>query len=578
MGRALTIPAAVAPWPEQGAAVFAEEPAGRFDVLQGDTVQARAVDRMQPTKIILVIGGPAAGHEAIFNTIAMSGVVPALPSSREGHTPQVLSQLVLRAMDVDATAAAPLEQLRPGKVWRELASELAWANRQQPVWGWADHQLAWLMDFWLELDPQVRLLMVYTTPAVHLARQFRDRPEPTPMEVDAALSDWHEWNATLLRYHLRHPRHSILVNAEAALADPNGLLQLLTRTWSVTLLEAGASIQLEQTPAVLIHAAQALVPPNHMTGPLVHQLQNAAQLVGQVDCDPVHAGTVIWSTARKLVARQDQELIAQRARLDALQHEFEYQALQLQERSGQLQVMLEAMTRQAEQLDKARQEREQLLSQLQQAREKAGFMEESDNSVKAELECRNDLLLVQLRHVQEELGRNFVQCQQLQEARRLDSFTLDFWRNHQPDVITVDLRNGVVGDNWHDLEESGRWTGPGKVSVVRLPSLQGGNYLLELEVVGAVAPDLLETAELEFQGHHYPLLVKYRGGEGLLPAVCAASFTIAGTAGQGPLQLSLRLSRTLSATENDLTDKRQLGLLVQQLRLIRQWSASADPK
>lgn len=567
-----------------------------------------ASGRMQPTRIILAIGAPGAGHDAIFDTLVRCGVLPANPSRRDGHTPQALSRLLLQAQEVDA-ADAPLEQLRPGKVWQELAMELALSNLQQPLWGWSDHQLGWLMDFWQDLDPQVRLLLVYTTPANHLAQSLREQPEPAAAGVESALRQWHEWNRVLLRYHLRHPERTLLVNAQAALAEPAALLQLLNHSWGVNQLQEAEAVQIQKDPAqtVLSHAAQALIGSQHAVTALIEQIHSVAQLAGMELVEPERSGISQWIAARDLLMQRDHAVLEKRAQADAARHEYQRMQLELQQAREELQqhvLLLQEGRKNADQLRLRCDHLDYELQLSQQARAKSDAAEATLKSVQAgwanekaslanardqaakqladllarpapsdallgELKRDNELLSLQLQQAQEELERYFLECQKLEQARHADSFLVHFWRTQQPDVVTIDLRNDVMGEQWHDAEVDGRWSGPGTVSSLKLPPIQGGNYLLELDVVYAMAPDLLPSARIEFHGKTQPLTVKYLGAEGSLLAVCSATFTIDDILARTPADLKLHLVRTGPPSETGSTDPRHLGLHVQRVRLIR---------
>lgn len=486
-------------------------------------------------KIILAVGAPGADHEAVFDTLARAGVAAAQPSPRDAHTPQALSKLMLQALDSDPAKNPPLEQLRPGKVWQDLATDLAAANMDKPVWGWADHQLAWLMDFWQECDRQVRLLLVYTTPAEYLVHKFPVGSAPEPARVAAALREWQSWSTFLLRYHLRHPQVSVLVHASAAVREPQALCQLVEKTWGVTGLRAmqPAAAGTDEVQALLAQAARAFLPPGHEALSLEEQLHNTAQLAGADSADPMQHALTTWAAASALAVENGK----------------------LKERLAQ------AATDRADQFARSKKQ----LAEIEEAK-----LQTTQEAPSEELRLENELLVQQLHQVQAELERYF------QESRKVQhdggSVLAKFWRYHQPELLALDLRRPIFGDQWHAPEADGRWTGPAAISTVELPPLQAGEYLLEIEVVDAIAPGLLDTAEVELQGQRQRLAVEYLGGGATFPAICSAALAVNGEA-EAPMELVLRLPRTASPAEFGSEDSRQLGIRVHQVRLIRQGDA-----
>ena len=48
--------------------------------------------------------------------------------------------------------------------------------------------------------------------------------------------------------------------------------------------------------------------------------------------------------------------------------------------------------------------------------------------------------------------------------------------------LNVDLTSPIHGDNWYDIEPTGRWAGPKLESTLTIPSLEVGTYQLELNI------------------------------------------------------------------------------------------------
>jgi hypothetical protein len=60
--------------------------------------------------------------------------------------------------------SAQLQQTQVAAVWQGMVLDLMLSNLDQPLWGWADPQAVYLLDYWKEQDPQVVFVLVYDEP------------------------------------------------------------------------------------------------------------------------------------------------------------------------------------------------------------------------------------------------------------------------------------------------------------------------------------------------------------------------------------------------------------------------------
>jgi len=112
-----------------------------------------------------------------------------------------------------------------------------------------------------------------------------------------------------------------------------------------------------------------------------------------------------------------------------------------------------------------------------------------------ELEQENELLLLQLHQVQEELENYFLKYQEVNANKQAASAQA----NSAPSLpITIDLTSDVQGDNWYEAEPDGRWAGPERSSTISVPLLQPGEYRMELDILDAMSPSILQNMAISF--------------------------------------------------------------------------------
>ncbi len=68
-------------------------------------------------------------------------------------------------------------------------------------------------------------------------------------------------------------------------------------------------------------------------------------------------------------------------------------------------------------------------------------------------------------------------------------------------IVSIDMRCFIAGSGWHRAEVHGRWGGPSKTSSICFPPLDARSYQLEIEVIDAISPQLLDSLQLRFNGH-----------------------------------------------------------------------------
>lgn len=233
-------------------------------------------------------------------------------------------------------------------------------------------------------------------------------------------------------------------------------------------------------------------------------------------------------------------------------------------------------------LAKLRAERDQLSAAAQQHKTQAEALKQEADKQKAELQRRpdpaplqaqlaeatqeNELLLLQLHHVQEELEHYFLQHRELAARTTDDAPLLRFlqgqWQAAQPEEIVIDLRHDVPGRNWHDIEPDGRWAGPATTSQLRWPALKAGTYNLALDIVDAMHADILQGTELHLNGQRIETELLFDG----FPALLMANVTMPDVP-EGWWELELRFPRVMAPAERGEPDERQLALRVRGVRV-----------
>ena len=221
----------------------------------------------------------------------------------------------------------------------------------------------------------------------------------------------------------------------------------------------------------------------------------------------------------------------------------------------------------------------------------------SDSNQLSEIErlkTENANLRAQLDQTLEELRYYFDRYQKFQATETLPGATdatQPSTREASPDksdvVAAVDMRHLIDGDNWYKPEADGRWAGPGKVSIVRIPSALPGRYSLEIKIVGAMAPEIVDQMHATFDEAQVSFDKIYKAPfDGVFapfkkwaierfypakafPAVLYGAVSIDTGKPNQPHTLEMTFPETISPASSGATDGRQLAIRVGEIRLRR---------
>ena len=269
-------------------------------------------------------------------------------------------------------------------------------------------------------------------------------------------------------------------------------------------------------------------------------------------------------------AQEEGELIM--IQLHKLQEELESHFLKRQEETdanAELQAQLAAVTQALQAESAAKAATQQQLQTLHKA-------QEQNKSQLQEAQKEGELLLIQLHQVQEELEQYFIKYQ---EQRQQYQAVAEFWCQHTPAEVWVDMRRTPDGAGWYEPEADGRWSGPNTESTVSMPPLATGDYLLELHIADAMAPEMVAGLQLSAvlaNGETVPVELVHEFGpaESLYPMVSAGMLSLPAT--HADWQLRLALPEVISPDAHGGNDTRQLGLRLQGLRLSQHAQATED--
>lgn len=393
---------------------------------------------------IIVIGHPQSGLDKVHELLLACGMAQALPSRREGFTPEQIGATLLKAHGAvpvqQVRSADELQQIAVAPVWQGLALDLVLANMEQSLWGWADVQAVYLLDYWKAQDPQTMFVLVYDAPQTALTRHAVEHLETDPEALQAKVNAWVAYNSALLSFHLRNPERSLLVHAYQVKVSAEHYVQQLSARMDAPLQLPGAAqgllntsvnddgvqpvLQAETAEVGIVHEA------THVAAPQSDLQNNAlAQWLAQQLLQEHPEAQELYAqlqAAASMPLRAQQQGTALLAGDDLqLQHyqawaAFVAQQTAMQQSTARLAQLGATLQDRQQQLQHSHRQIEQLQQTHLNTQQRVQEQEQLLSKYTAELqtsEQENGLLLEQLHKVQEELESRYLQAQE--QAKQL---------------------------------------------------------------------------------------------------------------------------------------------------------------
>jgi hypothetical protein len=410
-------------------------------------------------KVILTCGYRYSGLDQLQQALYKAGLKSARLFRNEQFSPEDLQKKILEANEDDSSLTNNYEQLNPGKLWQGLSTDLFIANLEQDAWGWADSNSLYLLNYWRDFDPRTRFILVYSSPAYALGQLLRGKESSTE-RIESLCENWFNVNTELLRFYNRNQERCLLVNVEtfSSLIESTKLLTLIQERLAINLHGQIEFASSENDELFRLLTTSLIQEPPHIQA-LYQELESVSDaFFDRLEPTRAQLGNA-FEQYGKLLSGYDN-------------------AIQLTQKLSQLEQEL-ATEKQKPDLSI---QLTQKISQLQQ--ELAAEKQKPNLSVRLDVqEKENELLLLQLHQVQEELEHYFLENEKAIQGQA---------KTELVEQVVVDFRQFIDGDNWWNAEHDGRWAGPGLISNLRLPELRAGRYQIIIEIVDAIAPEILQ--------------------------------------------------------------------------------------
>lgn len=344
-------------------------------------------------KSLCITGSVQRNLDAFAASLDKTGATAARPAIRDTEISiaawhrKVLA--ILAAREADLVAPPTL-----GRIWEQLAGDIFLANHTQPLWYWADSDSVHVLDFWRDFDPNTCFVLLHTSPHRALAEAI-EQGRDTLDALQDALDDWYTRTQLILRFHLRHPARSVLLDSDDALARTGACLEALAQRWQLPLQlsETESSRQIE-SPLVLYLVDNFLQ--NHPQALALHNEVQASlfPVSGETEEVPtLDAAFADYIETHRQLFGGEAENASLRQALENTQGQLAHANLSLQDQQSRL-AQLQTQTEQyrlelseaRDSLKNSEEENQFLLAQLHQTQEDFEKLVQEDQGKTRQLE------------------------------------------------------------------------------------------------------------------------------------------------------------------------------------------------
>ncbi len=378
-------------------------------------------------KCICVTGAIQHDLDLVFNILQQAGIKSSQPNKRNELID--MSAWHEQALTLDGDFLAEnTATFNPGRFMEQMASDIFIANIKTDIWGWADTRSALLLDYWVNFDPRIQFVIVYISPQQMLANVMSTTTET--LSVDAIMSAWQTYYQQLLRFYLRNPQRSILVDAQESMQNPQALLKHCAEQWSWSTSSLPKNLLPIDMPqdSLALYIAQQLSDNYPDVISLQHEIAaTLTRLSENKAIAPTMTGESLIKSYRALQDRSLELSKIQRAyeELAIVKAEFSDTITAYQQQEQEIEHINQLLVAQLEQVEEelksyflkneaGQKQVDDLTSQLTtlaHAYQQQSHLATGTQAQQQSAQQENELLLLQLHQVQEELETYFLKSE-----------------------------------------------------------------------------------------------------------------------------------------------------------------------
>jgi len=353
-------------------------------------------------------------------------------SNAKGHFENIdffeFHKTVLRSQGIDDAGWTLTETVEVEQQYIDQAKELIAINSKSPYWGWKDPRTTLFLNFWVDLLPEAKFILVYRSPWEVVDSLYRRGGENDTIffsHPDLAVKLWIHYNQKILNFYDRFPDRCILTSVYSIANQLEKNIEAINHKFQVALANPAPDI-FERS---LLRVQEANV---HRATLVAYYFPEALNIYQELNAKAIQLDREHQLETIQKVRNSPYKVWAFQDWVDLCQSEKKGKRLQSElERSHAQLVQTQAELGQSQtQLAQTQAELERSQAQLAQTQAELGQTHAQLAQTQAELGQTH----AQLAQTQAELGQTHAQLAQTQverqqaEATIASMHTSKFWK------------------------------------------------------------------------------------------------------------------------------------------------------
>lgn len=128
----------------------------------------------------------------------------------------------------------------PERLRQQAAALVAARSNREQTWGWKEPRTTLFLDFWRELVPSARFLLVFRRPWEVVDSLLRRNEAMFHWNPAFAIEVWLHYNQQFLDFAQRHPDETMVCELTQVIAGPHAIFDSLNHRWGLSLAEPSA--------------------------------------------------------------------------------------------------------------------------------------------------------------------------------------------------------------------------------------------------------------------------------------------------------------------------------------------------
>jgi predicted nucleic acid-binding Zn-ribbon protein len=151
-------------------------------------------------------------------------------------------QTVLRSQEIVSEGWTLQDNIEVGEQYIEQAQQIIDQNAISSMWGWKDPRTTLFLNFWANLLPEAKFLLVYRSPWEVIDSIYRRGDKAFEEQPELAVKLWLHYNQKLINFYNQYPSRCILANVSQVIKNPQLYIETINNKFGTRLGTPGEDV------------------------------------------------------------------------------------------------------------------------------------------------------------------------------------------------------------------------------------------------------------------------------------------------------------------------------------------------